>query len=43
MDNAHVLRWIRWQHFWAVRENRQFAQLHWATQYKLEKGDNNGL
>jgi hypothetical protein len=28
--NAHVLKWYRWQHYWAVQERRLFAQLIWA-------------
>ena len=34
--NGHVLKWVRWQHFWAARQHRFFAQAVWATQYELE-------
>jgi len=37
--NDHVLKWMRWQHFMAVRQHRQFAQLVWATEYKIETSD----
>ena len=37
--NAHVLKWIRWQHFMAVRERRYFAQAIWAKNYEIEKDD----
>ena len=38
--NWHVRKFYRWQHWLAVQQNRQFAQLHWATQYNLEFGVN---
>jgi len=38
MNNGHVLKWMRWQHFMAVREGRQFAQCVWATNYRIELG-----
>ncbi|WP_432719856.1 hypothetical protein R0381_003641 [Jeongeupia wiesaeckerbachi] len=36
MHNAHVLLWLRWQHYWAVLQHRQFAQLVWVTEYNTE-------
>jgi hypothetical protein len=34
--NAHVLKWMRWQHFWAVKEKRRLAQTLWAKEYEIE-------
>ena len=34
--NDHVKKWLRYQHFMAVREHRQLGQLVWATEYERE-------
>jgi hypothetical protein len=36
VHNDHVKKWIRWQHFMAVRQGRCLAMLVWASEYELE-------
>jgi hypothetical protein len=36
LHNAHVLKYMRWQHFLAVANRRHFAQIVWATWYQME-------
>lgn len=36
MDNAHVIKWCRFNCWLAMQLNKQLAQLHWATQERLE-------
>jgi hypothetical protein len=38
-NNEHVLKYYRWQHFWASEENRPFAQLIWSTAYNTESAE----
>jgi hypothetical protein len=35
-NNEHVLKYYRWQHFWASEENRHFAKSLWAKSYNTE-------
>ena len=37
MHNAHVIKWCRWHCWLAMQSKRQFAQLHWATQERIER------
>lgn len=41
--NAHVLIWLRWQHWLSVQHHRQFAQLVWASEYQRELDSMNAL
>jgi hypothetical protein len=34
--NAHVLKWYRWQHYWAMQERRQLAQAIWAYAFNSQ-------
>jgi hypothetical protein len=34
--NAHVLKWYRWQHYWAVEERRILAQFIWAHAFNSD-------
>jgi hypothetical protein len=36
LHNAHVLLYLRWRHFLAVKCLQSFAQLHFYTLYQLE-------
>jgi hypothetical protein len=38
-NNEHVLKYYRWQHFLAVANSRQFAQLVWSTAYNTESAE----
>jgi hypothetical protein len=40
MYNAHVLKWIRFQHYMAVQESRHLATIVWATEYIKEQQRN---
>lgn len=37
--NAHVLKYILWQHFMATRQHRVLAICYWDTEYRMEKKD----
>lgn len=41
MNNAHVIKWCRYNCWLAIQLHKQLAQLHWATQERLERGDTN--
>jgi hypothetical protein len=38
-NNEHVLKYYRWQHFLAEKENRHLAQLVWWTAHNTESAE----
>lgn len=36
VNNAHVIKWIRWQHWLAERQHRFLAMFYWSVSYDQE-------
>lgn len=40
--NAHVIKWMRWQHWLAKQERRYFAMFIWADHHNREAAHHRG-
>ncbi|MBB1290994.1 MULTISPECIES: hypothetical protein [unclassified Pseudoalteromonas] len=39
LNNAHVIKWCRYNHWGAMQGSCQLSQMYWATQERIERNE----